>query len=253
MIKFFTDSPIAFQSDDHKFPWGTRTSNSKSEYFQFKLMRLFSEDIDWSILDLGCSAGGFVEGFHEVGVAAFGIEGSDYNRKNARGSWPKLDNIRLFTGDITKPFSFFVDHEEMKFDVVTAWDVFEHIEPKDLVGLLDNLNHSLKDDGIAVLTIATVPDVINGIDLHKSKMPREKWEALFTDHGFCVNAEIQTYLRGHSPRGKRLNEKTGFNIVLNKRGFDTRAKVPRVGKTERLLDFFVGSKLSIYLRRFIQN
>ena len=253
MIKFHSDFPIAYQSDDHKYPWGTRTSNSRSDYFQFKLMRLFSENVDWSLLDLGCSAGGFVEGFHELGVAAFGIEGSDYNRKNARGSWPKLDNIRLFTGDITKKFSFVIGEEELKFDVVTAWDVFEHIEREDLGPLMVNLSKVLRDDGIVVLTIATIPDVIDGIDLHKTQMPRTEWEELFFEYGFSVNVEVQDYLAGHSPRGKRINEKTGFNIVLSKSGSTVRPLVPDVGKFERILDLFIGGRLHGYLRRVLQS
>ena len=48
MITFHTDHPIAYESDDHKFPWGTRTSNAKSEYFKFQLLRLFEERVDWS-------------------------------------------------------------------------------------------------------------------------------------------------------------------------------------------------------------
>lgn len=252
MIKFLCESPIAYESDDHKFPWGTRTSNAKSEYFKFKLLRLFDESVDWSLLDLGCSAGGFVESLHEDGVAAFGIEGSDYNRINHRGSWAKLDNIRLFTGDITKTYHFELSGSKLTFDVITAWDVLEHIPAELLPTLCDVMKNNLREDGIVILSIATIPDVVNGIDLHKTVMPKDKWVSFFEENGLTRCEEIEKYLAGHSARGKRTDERTGFNIVLQTQK-NTRAKVPNQGKFEKLLNHFVGSKLHSYIRRLLST
>ena len=100
------------------------------------------------------------------------------------------------------------------------------------------------------MSIATVPDVINGIDLHKSVMPKEHWVSLFEVYGFTRCIEIENFLAGHSARGKRKNESTGFNIVL-KLGNATRAFVPQQGKFEKILNQFVGSKVQSYIKRLL--
>lgn len=251
MITLETQFNIAYESDDHRFPWGTRSSNANDGYFRAKLLRLFDEKIDWALLDLGCSGGAFVESLHEIGVAAVGIEGSDYSLVNQRGSWPKLGGHRLFTADITKPFSVRLHDRPMIFDVVTAWDVLEHLDTDGLSVALKNVQHHLKDDGICLFSVATIGDCIQGVELHKTILPRINWEAIFAAHEFEPVAEIERYFAGHSARGRRFDESSGFNIALKKKGGDTRAEAPTVGIFEKIADRFIGSKLQKRLKTLI--
>lgn len=251
MITLETQFPIAYESDDHRFPWGTRTSNANNGYFRAKLLRLFDENINWALLDLGCSGGAFVESLHEMGVAAVGIEGSDYSWKNHRGSWVKLGGLRLFTADITKSFSLKLHDVPMMFDVVTAWDVLEHLNRGDIAAAFENVHRHLKDEGICLFSVATVGDCINGVELHKTIIPRDQWEAIFIEHGFEPVVGIEHYLAGHSARGRRIDESTGFNIVLKKKGARPRAIAPVVGSFEKIADRFIGSKVQKKLKSLV--
>ena len=114
------------------------------------------------------------------------------------------------------------------------------------------MKNNLREDGIVILSIATIPDVVNGIDLHKTVMPKDKWVSFFEENGLTRCEEIEKYLAGHSARGKRTDERTGFNIVLQTQK-NTRAKVPNQGKFEKLLNHFVGSKLHSYIRRLLST
>ena len=66
-------------------------------------------------MDIGCSGGGFVYQFVTRGVFAVGVEGSDYSKKNKRSEWATIPDY-LFTGDVTKPFHF-VDEENNLLDL----------------------------------------------------------------------------------------------------------------------------------------
>ena len=251
MITLDTQFPIAYESDDHRFPWGTRTSNANNGYFRAKLLRLFDENINWALLDLGCSGGAFVESLHEMGVAAVGIEGSDYSWKNKRGSWSKLGGHRLFTSDITKPFSLRLHDVPMMFDVITAWDVLEHLHRGDFATTFENVHRHLKNEGICIFSVATVSDCVNGVELHKTIMSRNHWEGIFIEYGFEPVVGLKHYLAGHSARGRRLDESTGFNIVLKKKGTSPRATAPIVGNFEKIADRFIGSKVQKKLKSLI--
>src|SRR6185503_21290432 len=103
IITLKTDHPVALQSPDHLKPWGTKRDNSKSPRFLKKVSRLFSEEgSEFSLLDLGCSGGGWVKEAHDKGWLAVGLEGSDYSKKTRRAEWAIIPEY-LFTCDLTKP------------------------------------------------------------------------------------------------------------------------------------------------------
>lgn len=157
MIKprVITDHPIAIESYDHINPYGTKDDNSKNIEYVDELIGMFSKDMHY--LDLGCSGGGFVSQFvKDRGVFAVGVEGSDYSKKIGRAEWSVIPDY-LFTADITKPFTI-TDHiaNPLTFDVISAFDVMEHIERTDLPHVFKNIDNHLKQTGILVLGIATV-------------------------------------------------------------------------------------------------
>src|SRR5262249_44912073 len=109
-------------------------------------------------LDLGCAGGGLVLDFLLRGHEAFGIEGSDFSLLAQRGEWGLLPG-NLFTADITKPFSLnrATDGTPICCDVLSAWEVMEHIADEDLPQLFDNILRHMKQDGFFVGSIATEP------------------------------------------------------------------------------------------------
>lgn len=81
-------------------------------------------------------------------INAIGIDGSIYCRNNIIGYWLVIPN-NLYTCDITKPFVFKEKGESAHktFDIITIWEVFEHIRKDDINGVLRNINVHLDAKG----------------------------------------------------------------------------------------------------------
>ena len=174
MIKINTEYPIAYESPDHIMPWGTMRDNSTSEGFIIEAENMFKNN-PFRTLDIGCSGGQLTIDFAAKGHLAVGIEGSDYSIKHQRANWPEYHNRLLFTADATKPFSVTFANEPIKFDLITAWELIEHIHPNDLNALFKNIAANLSDNGIFVASISQNTDVINGVVLHQSVFNEIDW------------------------------------------------------------------------------
>jgi predicted TPR repeat methyltransferase len=170
MITVMTDFPIAYESHDHTEPKGTMNDNTHKPEFVARLNEI-SNGVKIILADLGCSGGGLVKDMLDDGHQAVGIEGSDYSLKQKRAEWATIPD-NLFTADITKPF-FVVDENKITglCDVITAWDVLEHIPEIDISGLITNIRNNLKVGGLFVCSIATFVDEPHHVTLR----PKEWW------------------------------------------------------------------------------
>lgn len=176
-----TDFPIAFESPDHLVPWGTMNDNSTNRKFILHMLTLVEQQQGpgpKAFLDLGCSGGQLVKDFKRLGWQAVGLEGSDYSLRHRRANWKDLAGINLFTADITKPFEITENGSPLRFDLITAWEVIEHIHPNDLDALFQNIVHYLKPGGIFVASTTAAPDVHDGVDLHQSKFTNPEWRKI---------------------------------------------------------------------------
>lgn len=222
-VRVVTEHPVAYDSPDHLAPWGTSRDSSRNSRFNKKLYRLFEAlGRPPRVLDLGCSGGGFVRECHNDGCLAVGLEGSDFSLRTARAEWATIGGRLLFTSDIAKPFEVRVkaDGEETKlqFDVITSWEVFEHIRTEELPVLLENVKRHLAPDGIVVLSISTTSDAPNGVELHQTLQPEAWWAALFESSGFDRHDEINRYFNTQFVRGPRQWAPGSFTIVLSHAG-----------------------------------
>ena len=111
-----TDQPVAVESADHKWPYGTIFNNSTNRNFNLKLYDHFKNRTDIRVLDLGCSGGAFVKSILEDGFTAIGVEGSDWSRKLRSGEWDTCPH-HLLTSDITKSVSN--SHERRRADDIS--------------------------------------------------------------------------------------------------------------------------------------
>ena len=219
--RLVTDHPIAYQSDDHIHPRGTRNDNTRSPRFVSAAERIFQRKI--RVLELGCAGGGLVLDFLLAGHEAVGVEGSDYSLIWKRAEWANIPN-HLFTADITKPFEFIESDQAVKFDLITAWELLEHIDDGSLDGLFENIRRHLSDDGFFVGSVATFDDFdrTTGAIWHVTVKPREWWRERITRAGFEVMAEpfsTADYPRGSgNPRAHDWNASThpelGFHICF---------------------------------------
>lgn len=173
-MKVITDFPIAYESYDHIEPKGTMNDNTHHMAFVDRVETL-SDNKKINFADFGCSGGGLVKDFLDRGHQAIGIEGSDYSLRNKRAEWATIPD-NLFTADITKPL-FITTGENLVggMDIITAWDVLEHISEVDLGVLISNIRNNLKTGGLFVCSVATFADHPH----HVTLKDKEWWTNLF--------------------------------------------------------------------------
>jgi cyclopropane fatty-acyl-phospholipid synthase-like methyltransferase len=183
-VRIITDHPVAYESPDHTTPRGTINDNSFNRVFNDKLVAAMGGAI--RVLDLGCSGGGFVRSLRDQGIDAYGIEGSDRSRRIKRAEWATIPE-RLFTADVTRPFRLVGngdDSEPQCFDVITAWEVLEHIAEPDLAGVFANIRQHLSVSGRLIVSISPNDDFFDGVNLHQTVRPFEWWVAKIHSFGW---------------------------------------------------------------------
>lgn len=225
-VELRTAHPVAVDSLDHLNPVGAVQDNTRHPRFFRACERHFGRAIRY--LDLGCSGGGLVFDALLRGHHAVGLEGSDAPLKAQRAEWRTIP-AHLFTCDIRKPFGIFEKETgaAVRFDVISLWEVIEHIDESDLPQLFANVHAHLAAGGIFVGSVSTVPEILaNGVDLHRTVRPRDWWAAVFRAGGFEDGPdsvfEFADFARG-SGNGARdphygQMPQNGFHFVLTGTG-----------------------------------
>lgn len=221
-----TDHPVAAESDDHLVPRGSLRDNSANRAFNARLYAWHDYRPDLSVLDIGCAGGGFVRSVLEDGYCAVGVEGSDASRRARSGEWDTCPH-HLFTADIGQPFRLSkADGTAAHFDVVTAWEVLEHLPEDRIPMLLGNIRDHLKPGGHFIGSVDTVPDgnPLTGAVYHLTLQPKSWWLARFAELGFSevVDPPFRTadYVRGNGRTIKDWDPSAGdaFHLVLRYTG-----------------------------------
>jgi len=129
-----------------------------------------------TVLDVGCAYGELVKGLTDMGIEAYGIDGSDYAINNSDPSIrSKLFKVNLNSDKI--PF------EDKTFDVVGSFYSIEHIHDIDFFA--KELQRTLKDDGIAwFLTPNEGLEGRNETDVFTNTF--EEWKKIFEARNFKV-------------------------------------------------------------------
>src|SRR5579862_7288567 len=207
-IRVVAERPIAETSPDHLMPWGTKWDNSRNDRFNAKLYRLYGYTDRATfeplrVLDMGCSGGGFVRDCINDGCLAVGLEGSDYSKKMSRAEWAIIPRF-LFTCDISAPFRVEKwDSDgwaQARFDVITSWEVLEHIPDESLPALVDNVITHMSDRAMWITSIATVEDDVGGYSLHQTVQPKEWWLKRFAALGLHHHPEYIDYFNSQFVR-----------------------------------------------------
>ncbi len=180
-----TEHPVAYKSPDHLVPWGTKYDNSTHGKFILHMEELIGRSSPAHLrrsMDLGCSGGGLVYDFIRLGWVAVGLEGSDFSLKHGRAHWPELANKHLFTCDIGKPFEVTDQGKRHVCDLITMWEVLEHIRQEELPVLFGNILQHLKPGGYFIASTTSEPDIHDGVDLHQTKMTNAEWRSWVAKH-----------------------------------------------------------------------
>lgn len=129
-----------------------------------------------TVLDVGCAYGELVKALTEMGIEAYGIDGSEYAINNS----DKSIRSKLFKVNLNSDkFPF----EDKKFDVVGSFYSVEHIHDIDFFS--QELNRILKDDGVAwFLTPNEGLEGRNETDVFTNTF--EIWKKIFEEQNFKV-------------------------------------------------------------------
>jgi cyclopropane fatty-acyl-phospholipid synthase-like methyltransferase len=172
-----TDFPVAYESKDTQDPKGAIADNTHYPWFVTKTQRIFGRKVKH--MDLGCAGGGLVKDFLDANHFSVGVEGSDAPFKHQLAEWKSIPD-NLFTADITKPFLVYdEDGKRILFDVISSWEVMEHIPESGLPGLFKNISDHLTPGGLFVCSIAIFEDP----GYHVTLKPRPWWVEQFTAAG----------------------------------------------------------------------
>lgn len=225
ILELKTDYPIAVDSNDHINPGSTTEGISRPTFFVQNCISVLGQDI--KCIDLGSGSAGLVFEYAMNQVLAVGVDGSDFCRVNRVGYWPLLPN-NLFTCDITKPFSF-LSHDSqslINFDIITMWEVLEHIAEGDLPGLFNNICRHMGDNSYFMGSISLVEYCdCDGNPYHVTLKPRDWWKAKFIENGLVVldthPFNEKFFCRGNGPRFQdihnyAINPNEGFLFVAKK-------------------------------------
>ena len=258
--RFFieTNYPVAATSPDHLVPHGTRCNNSRNSRFNRKLEKWLSPASGevLRVLDLGCSGGGFVRDCLELGWLSFGVEGSDFSKRFQRAEWATIPQF-LFTADVTRPFDIYSENnagskEHLLFDVITAWEVMEHIHERDLPALCDNILRHLAPCGIWIASVSPNSDVVLGAELHQTIQSEEWWKERMGRLGFQHHPDLINYFNGQYIRGHRFGAPNSFHLALSRKG-EKLSSPPFLSMKSRLFDAWNGCYMQRMLRELING
>lgn len=247
MIKVEAERSVAFKSPDYLYPYGTARDNHRNWRFNEKIYEVFKYKHKMlTVLDIGCSGGGFVKDCLDDGCLAIGIEGSDYSKKLKRAEWRTIPD-NLFTGDITGEIDIYItdqndNKERIIFDLITCWDVMEHFKEEDLVKVANNVKKHLSESGVWIMNVSTTDSIHDGVNLHQTVKPREWWIDKFRDLGLEHLHKFEKYFNEQYIRGIKYHSPNSFPLILttNKK---KSPKVPKLSFSTKLLDkYWYGSK-----------
>ncbi len=195
-ISVITDFPVAYDSDDHKYPEGTWMDNSLHIPFVDEVETTFSGR-KINFMDLGCAGGQLVVEMHNRGHIAVGLEGSDHSISPSLdmvkkmgcmpagySNWLKYGRDILHTCDVTKDYTVVMDENPLQFDLISCWDVMEHFYPEQIGTFCSMVSKHLKPGGLFIATIALfssgknhgdTSEIPETLDYHKSIFPKSWW------------------------------------------------------------------------------
>jgi len=133
-----------------------------------------------TLLDVGCGRGFLVAALRDCGVQASGMDFSPYALEHLR------EDIRPFCwqGVITDPLP-------QRYDVVTCMEVLEHLPAEDARRAIEVLCAAADD----VLFSSTSTDFAE--QTHINVRPVEYWAALFAQHGFFRDVDLDPLSLNH--------------------------------------------------------
>lgn len=172
-----SDAPVTTADEAAKY-----ADAYKDEYYRMSSHRramvrdIISLTPGKTLLDVGTGRGETLEEARDFGITAKGTETVS----------------ALLNDDVVHALLPNLPFDDKAFDVVTCFEVLEHLRPEDLVASLRELARVAKD--WVVVSVCTSPDYVGGVNLHPSYRTEEEWKQTFREAfddvppEFCGNA-----------------------------------------------------------------
>lgn len=166
---------IASMLEIHRYPTPNRMYRN---YLIDKLLIELNPLRDSFFLEIGCGTGEFLAKMWSRGYRGWGIDIEDCSIQIAKNRLSNTE-IKVFREDIMSV--------EGSFDIVFAFEVFEHID--DDIGALRKVNQLLKDKGYFMLSVPGRKDIFSETDIafgHIRRYEREELIQKFQKTGFKI-------------------------------------------------------------------
>lgn len=135
-----------------------------------------------TVMDLGCALGNYIQGFLDMGIEAWGVEGSPAVLREL-----VVPQHRVIIGDLRKPFH--PGNLRFRYDLVMCFEVVEHIEAE----YVDTLCNNFAVFSDKVLITAAKPGQKG--HYHVNCQPREYWEEKMARIGYISVREKAEEIR----------------------------------------------------------
>jgi ubiquinone/menaquinone biosynthesis C-methylase UbiE len=116
-----------------------------------------------TLFDVGCGRGEMIAYANQVGFDAQGCE-----------TVPDL-----IGGPVVHGLAHELPCGDDAFDVVTMFDVMEHLTESDCMAAIDELQRVARKH--ILLSISNRPSIVKGIDIHITKKPYSQWDRILRD------------------------------------------------------------------------
>ncbi|MBU2575014.1 MAG: class I SAM-dependent methyltransferase [Elusimicrobia bacterium] len=119
-----------------------------------------------TMLDIGCGTGEFLKIMKAGGWETAGVDPSEERNKRS------TDDNKIYSADLME-----IKFGEQSFDVITLWQVLEHLPDPDRY--LAETHRLLKKDGILVLSVPNINSLqarLSGARWFNLDLPRHRWQ-----------------------------------------------------------------------------
>lgn len=156
-MKIKTNKQLVTESQDYINPIGNTGDNHASPDLLIEVENYFGRKLD--LMDLGCAGGQFVVDANVAGNLAVGVDGVDHVLNNSQTAgyhnWSQFYDKYFFLADMGQHFELQDDNDVLhKFDLISAWEVVEHIFPENMDNFLTNVKNHLKEGGLFIGSIS---------------------------------------------------------------------------------------------------
>ena len=189
-LRYTESSNMKSHKANHELPWlqNMQSSVNVSQYVYAQVARYKSQP--GSLLDIGCGSGVLLQAFHSAGWEVQGIEANLASCQQGRDL-----GLNITNGFFPKGFK-----SEAQFDVISMFDVLEHLE--DPLGFLGHVILRLKPGGLIVIQVPNFNSLLIRLEGPKSSNYNHGHWSHFTPDSIsflakaigCSCIELETYI-----------------------------------------------------------